>query len=539
MTQNRAERRVLVVGLDGASLELLAPWLDSGDLPNLSALIREGVSGGLETVPPPLTPPAWTSAVTGVNPGKHGIFNFNRPLSRNPEVALYGSTDRRVPALWEILKEYGRRSIILHLPATHPPRPLDGCLVVGFPVTTLSSTCTYPPTLKDDLIAALPGYRLYPDTFNLTGKGDKDAYFRDAVETLKLHEREALLLMEREAWDLCFTLWHMGDSLMHFFWDDMRGASEHPHRAGYLRDYYMEADRALGRLVDAAGPETTVIVMSDHGHGGVDRAIFVNSWLRQNGFLKIRMPKSFLIEKILKKARKKLGMPLRQSGINDQSAALTTQAIRQFEKSVVWDETFAYAICPGIVWLNVKGREPHGVVEPGEDYDAVLDELREGLAAITDPKTRKPVFDRILTRDEAYHGDAMAEAPDLILLPADGYITEYGPQKPNVVGDIKRFGFNGYHRMSGLFVARGPELRTAATIEGARILDVAPTILRALDLPVPTWMDGAVLEAAFFPEALTSTPVRYEDVDIEAPRPTDGELDREAVERSLRDLGYM
>ena len=222
--------RVLAIGLDGASFELLDPWLESGEMPHLAALVTRGASGGLESVIPPLTPPAWTSAATGVNPGKHGVYNFLRPKFGRPVTEFFGTADWKAPALWDFLAARGIPSIVLHLPATYPPRPVHGALVAGLPLTNVEANSTWPPGLKDELRHEIPGYRLFPDTMLL--RTDRDAYYRDAVDTLRAQTDEVLYLMAHREWSLLFTLWHMGDSLKHFFWEDMeRAAVDNPRIA--------------------------------------------------------------------------------------------------------------------------------------------------------------------------------------------------------------------------------------------------------------------------------------------------------------------
>jgi predicted AlkP superfamily phosphohydrolase/phosphomutase len=536
--------RVLAIGLDGASFELLGSWLRAGDMPNLARLVARGVSGGLESVVPPLTPPAWTSAVTGVNPGKHGVFNFLRPSFEPGAAEFYGSADWRSPALWDLLGARGLRSVVLHLPATYPPRPLAGALVAGLPLTNLDANSTYPAGLKDELRERIPGYRLFPDTMLL--RTDRDAYFRDAMRTLAAHTEEALFMMGREPWSFFFTLWHMGDSLKHYFWDDMLRKTEDEHRRFYIRDYYREVDRSLGRVLERAGEDATVLVLSDHGHQGVRRAVHLNGWLARNGYLKVRIPASLARGKLLKKVERKLrgafGMRKRVEAIagdNDPAFAAAARTLETMGQAVVWSETTAYAEPPGFVWLNVKGRNAAGIVDPGADYARVRDEIRRGLLAIEDADADRKVLDAVVTREEAFDGPATAVAPDLIALPREGYITEYGVQHRNDVGPARPVGFNGYHVMRGMFALAGPDVRAGETLDGARILDVAPTILYLLGLPVQPGMDGRVLENALAPELLAARPVAVEEIPVDLPAPPSAADERESIERSLKDLGYM
>ena len=534
-------RRVIVFGLDGASLELLGPWIEEGLLPNIARLIERGVSGGLESVIPPLTPPAWTTAVTGVPPAEHGVLNFARPRFGRATFDFFNALDRRVPALWDYLAAAGKRSLVLHLPAAHPPFEIDGVLISGIPVTDIRTDFTYPKSLKDELIENIPGYKLYPNTRQL--KGERDSYFEDAIATLRTHVEEALFLMQREPWDLLFTVWQPGDSLMHFFWKDMDGRSGDESRKNFIRDYYIEADAGIGRIVDAAGNETSVIVMSDHGHTGVHAAVYLNKWLVQNGDMDFRPTfrhgLELLMLKVQRKIRRRLVKRRKFKEDEDQFAQVAARLLGKLEQGIRWKSTVAHAEPPGYIWICTKNRYPLGTIEPGEEYFRVREEIRVGFAGLVDPDTGEPVFDRVLTKDEAFPGPAARDAPDLVLMCRPGFITEYGLRKNFVVGPSQGARFNGYHVMTGLFVAAGPELKRGVTIDGARILDVAPTILHLLDLPIPPSMKGSVLTAAWAAETLSNRSVRIEDVGVKFTPSSQGEVERESIEQSLRDLGYM
>jgi predicted AlkP superfamily phosphohydrolase/phosphomutase len=536
-----AGRRVLVVGLDGASFELLGQWMDAGLMPNLAALVARGVAGGLESVIPPLTPPAWTSAVTGVNPGRHGVLNFAKPRFGGQLVDFYSALDRRAPALWDFLGAMGKRSVILHLPATHPPLPLEGLLVSGIPVTDLRADCSYPKTLKDELIAAIPGYKLFPNTLRL--RQDRDLYFRDTVDTLRSQAEEALYLMRREPWDLFFTLWQVGDSLMHFFWRDMDGRTGNETRRHYIREFYKAADEELGRVVAAAGPETHVIVMSDHGHTGVYGAVYLNKWLADRKLLKFRVSMNDAVQMILKKIQRKLG---RKVGFRkkydpeaDQGLQIAARMLEKLEKGIEWSHTVAHAEPPGYIWINAKDRYPRGIVEPGEEYLRVREEIRAGLGELVDPDSGEPVLDRIVTREDAFAGPGMADAPDLVVTCKPGFITEYAVRKNFVVGPSQGARFSGYHVMRGMLAMAGPEVRAGESIEGAAIVDVAPTILHLLDLPVQPGLDGAVLERALTEDAVAARPVRVSEIPVAFVPPAAGDFERSSIEQSLRDLGYL
>jgi predicted AlkP superfamily phosphohydrolase/phosphomutase len=479
--------------------------------------------------------------VTGVSPAEHGILNFAKPRFGTRALDFFGARDRRVPALWDYLAAAGKRSIVLHLPAAHPPFAIEGVLVSGIPVTDLRSDCTYPASLKDDLVTNVRGYKLYPNTLRL--KGDRDGYFQDAIATIRTHAEEAVYLMRREEWSFLFTVWQPGDSLMHFFWKDMDGRSGVAARRHYIRDYYRAADEGLGRILDEAGPDAHVVVMSDHGHTGVHGTVYLNKWLIDNGFMTFRTSFKQAMElvtlKVQRKFQKRWVRRRRYDESGDQFLQVAARLLEKLEQGIVWSRTKAHAEPPGYVWICTKDRYPQGTVEPGDEYLKVREEIRQGFEALRDPDGGGPVFDRILTKEEAFDGPAATDAPDLVLMCKSGFITEYGLRSGVTVGPSRGARFNGYHVMRGLFAAVGPELKRGETVEGSRILDIAPTILHLLDLPVPPHMEGVVLETALDPAALAARPVRREEIAVDFAYEARGEVERDAIEQSLRDLGYM
>jgi predicted AlkP superfamily phosphohydrolase/phosphomutase len=319
----------------------------------------------------------------------------------------------------------------------------------------------------------------------------------------------------------------------------MAGETGDARRRDYIRNYYREADRWLGRVVEAAGPDSHVVVMSDHGHQGVSRALHLNGWLAQNGFLKVRMPAAAIFEQLGRRVRRRLRLPAKRPKEGESAFQKNIRAGELMIKAVVWPETKAYAARPGFVFVNLKGREAQGCVEPGEEFRRVRDEIREGLLSVVDPQTGERVFDRILVGEEIYHGPATGDAPDLVVLPRPGYASEYALKKGTVVGPTRPRGFNGYHVMQGMIAMAGPEVKAGARLEGARIVDVAPTILHLLGLPAQPGMDGQVLESALEPEALASRPVRLEAIPLDFSPEADAEAESESIAQSLKDLGYM
>ncbi|HJW68562.1 MAG TPA: alkaline phosphatase family protein, partial [Candidatus Binatia bacterium] len=286
--------QLLVIGLDGATLDLVAPWVTAGRLPVLERLMARGAWGPLRSTLPPATFPAWTSLVTGVNPGRHGILDFVERVPGTLRVRFVNGSQRRMPALWTRLSAAGRRVAVLTVPATYPPEPVNGVMVSGFdsPVTTgVDGSFVYPRSFHADL-RRLVGRLPFADFQEVrTGPRWHD---RALVSLLDGVERRTTLveaLLRREAWDALMVVFGESDTVAHHFWRFHDAASPRhapgPHGDAILR-VYRALDAAIGRMLAAAG-DACVAVVSDHGSGGAgDRVVHLNRYLEQHGFLGFR-----------------------------------------------------------------------------------------------------------------------------------------------------------------------------------------------------------------------------------------------------------
>ena len=288
-------QRVLAIGLDGATLDVLIPLMESGHLPNLSELCSRGSWGRLRSTVPPLTAPAWSSFATGVNPGKHGVFQFFQPRGqKGPTVnfeALVNGTAIRAPTLWQILSAAELRVGLVNVPMTYPPPVVAGFVVAGMPAPLRPEIFTYPAELQD----RLQGYRIDLPYF-MGGREFQADYVPAAREFLADLERlmgergrHTLRLIRTGPWDFFMVVFTETDRLGHYLWSahpSAQGDRGGPALAGEVADWYRRLDEVLGEVVAAAGPETAILVMSDHGMGpAAERRVYFNDWLCQSGYL--------------------------------------------------------------------------------------------------------------------------------------------------------------------------------------------------------------------------------------------------------------
>lgn len=554
--------RVLVVGLDGVPFELLEAWAGQGVMPNLGRLIRDGASGPLASTMPPTSGPAWSSFVTGKNPGKTGIYDF---LYRRPDGYVFppvNASMRSGSSIWKILSEQGRRVCALNLPIAYPVEPVNGALVSGWMTPYFATDYTYPPELAQEIAREVGDYRIYPsETF---AESRKDAFFSASDELLEMLTATSLHLLRRERWDLFMTVYFDTDRMLHQLWHYLD--PDHPWRAGGgggtagddlsapVKAYFSKVDADIGRLVAEAGPDARVMVMSDHGMGRASRFVVLNNLLLRTGLMKMRRDPASLAKQLAFKA----GVTLRNVHRVADALGLAKHAeyknVYSFDallkrvflsfNNIDWSRTKAYSFGRhyGSVFINLAGREPQGSVDPA-DYERVRDELAETLLGWTDPELGRPLVSQVLRREDVYHGRRYEEAPDLILLPEDPADIFFGLSDfgSNRVWD-RTYRYSGMHRAEGSLIARGPELLPGTRVKGAAIVDLAPTLLHWLDHGVPEDMDGRVLTEMMSAASLESQPVRIaaaSDVDSPSgPEDYDEREAREVMER-LRDLGYL
>lgn len=516
--------RVLVVGLDAATFDLILPWVEAGLLPTLGRLLREGAYGPLRSTLPALTPPGWTSAATGRNPGKHNVFNFYRGRAGGLQPAPVTPGDLRSPRAWDIAAQHGRRSIVLRMPLTYPPQESVGVMVSGIMTPKGTEDFVAPAALKPVLEAHIPGYRMEVDAENLR-QGDLDTFRADAFDLQRVQAEEALYLLRHTDWDLCWVMSHTLDKLQHFFWRYMdHGHPAYPGPGPYehtIRDFHVAFDRALARYLDAVPAGTNVVLLSDHGSAPLHTYFCVTNWLADERFLALAgegiarrgLASAGVDAKALVRRLKAVGLGWVPKLVPRALKGQVPQSLSSFSKIVGridWSRTRAY--CPSApgsgLWVNLKGREPEGIVAPGAEYERVVADLRARLLAYRDPSTGEPVVTAVHRREEIYSGPHADGGPDLLVETAATVCMIEGLGRKSLMpagrAPEER---TGNHARDGIFVAWGPDVRPGQALGTRAIEDVAPTVLYLLGLPADADMDGRVLVDALRPERLAAQPV--------------------------------
>jgi predicted AlkP superfamily phosphohydrolase/phosphomutase len=514
--------RALVIGLDGATFDLIEPWKEA--LPHLARLMDAGVWCRLRSTVPPVTFPAWTSLATGVNPGRHGIFDFTQRVAGTYRVEFVNATYRQQPSVWHLLSQAGRRVGVMGLPAAYPPEAVNGFFISGFdsPVATgIDRSFVHPPELYDEVRRAVGAYEITDFQELRVGPGWHEMAMDRLLHAARRRTEIAAYLLDREAWDCFFVHFGESDTVAHHFWafhdrDSPRYDAEGARKFGNaIRTVYQALDEAVGELVERAGNAATVLIVSDHGSGGTGAwVVHLNRWLEQQGWLSFA-PTSAAGRGAERLKRLGLALP---AGLQEWVFRGPVRCLASRLESgarlggIDWAGTHAFSeevnTLPGL-WLNVRGREPAGIVEPGKPYETLRSEITDRLAELRHPETGEPVVARAWRREELYSGPAVELAPDIVLEPAldRGYAYTFlssGGQPGDALRKLvehERLGakggsMNGSHLPDGVLIMCGPDVGRGFHLEGAQLVDVAPTLMQVLGVEAPAGLDGCSLLAA-------------------------------------------
>jgi predicted AlkP superfamily phosphohydrolase/phosphomutase len=456
----KTKRRVLVIGLDCVAPELVFDRFRD-DLPNIRALIESSTHGRLESAIPPITVPAWASMMTSKDPGRLGFYGFRNRTDRSySKMGIVNSQMVREAAVWDIVSRAGGKVVVMGVPPAYPPKPVNGVAVGCFLTPSTEGTYTYPANIKWEIADTVGEYLVDVPDFRTE---EKDRLLNDIYRMTERRFALARHFLETRDWDF-FMLVEMGtDRIHHGFWHFMD--PEHPkYEPGRfseaIRAYYKTVDGEVGSLLRRIDDDTAVLVVSDHGAKRMDGGVCINEWLIREGLLTI-------------KAKPPGKVPLEECEVD-------------WEKTVAWASGGYYSR----VFLNVAGREPNGVVT---DYQATLQDLKERIEAIPDHLGR-PMPTRAYVPQDTYR-DVRGVAPDLIVLFGDLLWRAVGS-----VGHEELYTFDNdtgpddaNHAQHGVFMLRdGGDSRRA---EGYQLMDIAPTLLDTMGLPVPGDMQGRLIRA--------------------------------------------
>jgi len=552
------KRRVYVLGLDGATFDILVPYMSAGKMPNLDKMKRNGAWGLLESVTPPFSAPAWVTFATGKNPGNHKVFDFwlnDYGRATEPLNSLsYGATP-----IWSILSDYMKRVAVLNVPMTYPPQPVNGVMVTGLMTPSPKSEYTYPPELRQEIAGLMSDYDPSP-----YGAADAQTVsFLQHVRECVKRTRRLLghLLTSGGDFDLLVCVVQASDVVQHHFWkhldenhplyDRGRAATLEPH----IEDCYQEMDALVGDLLSQMKANDLLIVMSDHGFGPIDRVVHINKWLVDLGLLSFKRDVSdrfkmllnrhgFTLDHIVQLAKRLDRAQLARKMIGRRRRQVREGLDRSLGPTIDWSQTQAYSggLTSEAIYINLKGRDKYGIVSPGREYEDLRDYIAAEAHKLYDPITNSPIFEAIRKREDLYRGPYVESAPDLLLIIGDHpYLVDDKLVLDQLIEPVSPTAVTGRHRPIGVFLAFGDTV-SCQSVETLHLADIAPTILYYLGIPVKEDMDGQVHTELFnrvygcasLPrdanrtrQDTSSLPDAYTSQDIEL------------IKQRLEDLGYL
>lgn len=457
-------RKLLVIGLDCVTPELLfGPWLD--EMPNVRRLVQEGVHARLVSTVPPITVPAWMAMMTSHDPGMLGIYGFrNRATHGYEDTFTVNATHVQAKTVWNVLSRHRLRSIVMGVPLTYPPKPLNGMMVACFLTPDTSAVFTYPPELKDRLNELAGG------EYIIDVKDFRNEQKQETLEQIqRMTERRFRAfrgLLKSEDWDFAMMVEMGPDRLHHAFWR----YTDTGHRLyeqgnpfeDVMRRYYVEMDAEIGRTLDAVPDDTSVIVVSDHGAKRMTGAICINEFLMREGYLTLK-------------------------SVPDRPTRLKPEMV-DWDRTLAWGDGGYYAR----IFLNIEGREPRGRI-PAADVARIRGELTAKLEALGD-EHGNPIGTRVFFPEDIYR-EVRGVAPDLIV-----YLGNLEWRSAGTVGHGRVHVFendtgpdDANHAQEGVFVWSKRGKTATVPLDRVSIYDVAPSILDYFSIPAPPEMIGRVI----------------------------------------------
>lgn len=540
-----ARRKLAILGIDGADPRNTRRWIDKGIFPHLGKIAARGRMGVLQSTYPPVTAPAWISLMTGESPGHHGIVGFAAPSTGEYTRKVVNSSSVAAPLLWEIAGEHGSPGVVVNVPLTYPIRPLRGVLVSGM-LTPEGAGFTYPPEYEAELRLLQPGYEI-----DLAWQDYKDRGL-DMVHDLKaitLAQKELCeKLLASKPWEFFMVVFTGADRIQHCLYDHvMKIDDDAACRADVLtaavRDFFVCLDEWLGDLMEAAGPDTNYLVVSDHGFGPVDQSVYFNRWLADEGLLGLHPTNTDSLRRwkrvmnsvgIKRSTLTALGRAVGLSKVVDAKV----QRLNPFVGGIDWSRTKVYYHPTNGFFVNLKGREMFGTIEPGDEYESVRADLIARLEKMRDPRNGGRLIPIVKRREEIFRGPRLEQLPDVFVefldQPYDAFMQDYDVPSVFMKGDWA----NGTHRRNGLFMAAGPDIAHGPDIEGMEIFDVAPNALHLMGYPIPVHMDGRFRRDLFAAGAAEGVRVEAFTAGGDGRDGITPEEERD-LEEKLRGLGYL
>lgn len=545
--------KLIIIGIDGATPDLLFPWIDEGKLPNFQKIKENGVIGKLNSVPNQRSAAAWSSFITGVNPGKHGIFEFYERIPLSHDICFTKTSSREGISFWKYLSENNKTVVVVNVPMTYPAEEVNGCLISGLDAPGKNSPgFTYPPDLMKTVEQQIGPYIQEPGVISMVVNGNPQSAASKIIKSVQQRGKAIRYLMGEYNWDTVVAVFRETDPAQHCFWGDMKQSGSELEDAIY--NVYREIDDEIGTILDTMEDDYRVMVMSDHGFGFRQHGSgCLNQWLEQAGFLKFkqRTGGSFVSNTLkfgYQTLEKMLSRRMKERLFRMTPGLISKVQSRVFFAAIDWNNTIAYGdnVMP-VIWLNTADLNSKGVQQ--DEVKKVISNLKkELLENCVDAENRQPAIEWVKHREECYSGPRIADAPDLLIrwkeinrIAGLCYGRQGKPIYPQY--PTREFMVNtGDHRPMGIFMAQGNGIKKNMKIDGMDIVDVTAAAVYLNNLPVPEFIEGKIQPQMFEEGFIKNNPVETGQEGFDQDK--DDALEYSAEEEKtlkdrLRGLGYL
>lgn len=536
-------RKIIIIGIDGASLDLILPRIEQYNLRNFKRLLQEGTYGLLRSTFIANSASAWTTFMTGKNPGKHGIYDFFNAEHYSPKCVYFSDVEDK--PFWDVLATKGRKSYIINVPLTYPPKIDNGVLISGLQTPPDKKDFIYPGDFWSEVRKVSPEYKVFPSA---DPKKDLRAHIKEIDMVLNSQMKLVLHILKRQSWDLICYVVQNTDTLQHYLWNYIdKTHSRYKYDVilnKALFELYKKIDEFIGCIIESMDDDTCLMVMSDHGAGKVEKHFLVNNWLLQNKFLSLKNN----IATDFKKFMMRFGVcdadlhnffiagnPLNTLGVGRKRK----RRDRVFYKmnDIDWSRTKAYGMNVNQLFINLKDRESQGIINAKDDYASLTNELIEKLKKIKHPYKNKPLIDKIYKKDDIFFGEKMHKMPDIIFICDEFEIISPGGYKVASPHIFDNLSWTGDHRLHGMLLCYGKNIKKNTKIEGANIEDVPSTVMALLEGMVPEDFDGKVLSDIFLDKRFEN--VKKESILTKKEAKNNIYQDDEKIKAVLESLGYL
>lgn len=535
--------KVILLGLDGMTLEVLKPYVEADLLPNFKKVIEKGSYGILRSTIPSVTGPGWTSMTTGKNPGKHGIYEFRKRIGYKTEL-ITKNTSQYAEALWSILSRNDKKVVVGNVPVTYPPDEVNGIMISGLMTPSIETDFVYPKQIKKELFKLVPDYQLDIKQEFLFTDSVRKKLSKEAIKITGQKRKLMNYLLDKKSWDFFFFAFVGPDRIQHFMWDEI--LSMEPECV----KFYKLLDDILGDILNKLDDDTVLLIASDHGFSKINKFFAINTFFNEAGLLHVKANKKLKVHEktgALQRLEGNVLNAVKSLNLKKYLPAPLVDYLKKFlpkpeltEDQINWDNTKAFSLLEyGIVSLNLQGREPKGVVTEGE-YDRICELVEKELLSVKDPQTDKNIVKAVLRCDKLYSPEHSDNRPDLVVVMEDGYLIYIGLGRSVISENVfRRSRIAADHHRNGLYIAYGNIFNNKKI--DAEIYDIMPTILYLMGVGIPEDVDGEPLSEIIKQDFVENNKIKFEKPRKLTPTEKSALNEQEAkeVEKHLKNLGYL